>query len=90
MSELVERAFGALGSAPSWRELELVADTLRASGDDDATAALKAAGGDGTAFAALAELAVESGSSGFVALDLATEMANPNAHSALRERGSGW
>ena len=38
-SERANRArLQALGSAPTWRELELVADTLRASGDEDAIA----------------------------------------------------
>ena len=80
MSELIERAFRALGSAPTWRELELVADTLRASGDEDAIAALT-----DPDLEALANLAAASGSSGVVALDLATEFGNPDAHAALRD-----
>ncbi|MGZ5324936.1 MAG: hypothetical protein ACXWG2_12790 [Solirubrobacterales bacterium] len=72
MSELLERAFAALGTAPSWRELELVTQTLRAAGDEEALTADRE-----QVFAALAELARAAGSSGFVALDLATEVANP-------------
>jgi hypothetical protein len=75
--ELLERAFAALGPAPSWRELGLVADTLRASGDGDVLEALEAAASGGQEFDALVELAREVGSSGFVALDLVTEIVNP-------------
>ena len=69
MSELVPRAFGALGPAPTYRELELVAGVLVRAGE---AAAFDAAAADYEAFARLAELASASGSSGFVALDLTT------------------
>lgn len=76
MSELLAQAFGALGTGPTWRELELVAETLRGSGDEDAIGMLEAGIG-GEEFEALTELAAASGSSGFVALDLVTAIANP-------------
>jgi hypothetical protein len=76
MSELLARAFAALGPGPTERDLALVAESLRSSGDEDALAILEA--GIGCAeFEALAELASVSGSSPFVALDLATAFANP-------------
>jgi hypothetical protein len=37
-------------------------------------------------FDALIATAVAAGSNGFVALELVTEVANPGAHAALRER----
>lgn len=75
-SDLLARAFDALGAGPTDRELELVAETLRRSGDEEAIAVLEAElGSDG--FRALAELASASGSSGFVALDLVTAYDNP-------------
>lgn len=71
MTELLPRAFAALGQGPTARELELVADTLVAAGE---TAALEAAAADHEAFVVLAELASSAGSSGFVALDLTTRV----------------
>jgi hypothetical protein len=76
-SDLLAQAFAALGPGPTQRELELVAEALRDSGDEDAIAILEAPGRD--EFRALAELASASGSSAFVALDLATAIANPGA-----------
>ena len=73
---LLARAFAALGQGPSWREIGLVAESLRA--DEDAVAVLEAGTG-GDEFRALCELASASGSSGFVALDLVTEFAYPGA-----------
>jgi len=84
MSDLLKRAFGALGPAPSWREVELVAETLRISGDKATTRALEGALADRKAFAALAELASAAGANGFTALDLTTEFQNPDAHASLR------
>jgi hypothetical protein len=81
MSELLARAFGALGPGPSWRELELVGDAVRQSGDEDALAALNL-----DEFDALSATAVAAGSNGYVALELVTEVADPGAHAALRER----
>jgi hypothetical protein len=53
--------------------------TIRDSRDEDAIAALEASITDREASAALDELALASGSSGFVALDLKTEFFNPGA-----------
>ena len=66
-SELVGKAFEALGEAPTSRELDLVAAAL-----EDEHDAFWQAANDRAAFAALAEVAHEHGSSGFVALDLVT------------------
>ena len=67
MSDLIAKAFDALGEAPTSRELDLVAAAL----EDEHDAFLLAAN-DRAAFAGLAEVALEHGSSGFVALDLVT------------------
>lgn len=88
MSELLSRAFAALGPGPTWRELELVASTLRESGDEEAIALL-GAGVDGDEFKGLTELAAASGSSGFVALDLATVFANPGESPVRESRDEG-
>jgi hypothetical protein len=69
---LLGRAFAALGAGPTRRELALVADALRASGDEKALAALEVPLGDTEAFDQLAALAREHGSSAFVVLDLKT------------------
>ena len=74
MSDLIGKAFAALGEAPTSRELELVATAL----DDEADAFWLAAN-DRAAFAALAEVALEHGSSGFVALDLVTTITTGNS-----------
>jgi hypothetical protein len=66
MSELLERAFAPLGAGPTQREVELVAEALRDSEDDDAFAALEASITNQEASDALTELALASGSSGFV------------------------
>jgi hypothetical protein len=83
VSTLLERAFKALGPAPSQREVELVAQALRDSEDEEALAALEAAWGNREASDALTELALASGSSGFVALDLGVEVFNPGGNYAL-------
>ena len=67
MSELIGKAFEALGPAPSSRELALVAAALEGEHD-----AFWLAANDQVAFAALTEVALANGSSGFVALDLVT------------------
>jgi hypothetical protein len=64
---MIGRAFAALGQGPTSYELELVAAALEGEHDVFWTAA-----NDRAAFAALAEVALEHGSSGFVALDLVT------------------
>lgn len=88
MSELLARAFAALGAAPTWRELELVAETLRESGDEEAIELLRAGVG-GDEFEALTELAEASGASGFVALDLVTVFANPGETPVRESRDEG-
>lgn len=88
MNELLERALVALGPAPSHRELELVAETLRASGDEEAIAALEAAADLGDAFEALVELAEASGVGPFTALDLVTEFSTGHARLRAGERAS--
>lgn len=70
-TELLPRAFAALGMAPTERELALVGDALI---DADAIGPLKLAEADREAFAALAQLALASGSSSFVALDLIVQV----------------
>lgn len=87
MSDLVAGAFGALGMAPSLREVELVAAALRASGDEDALALFEAAEADRDGFKALAAVATASGSCGLVALDLLTEVSSPGAHERVLARG---
>jgi hypothetical protein len=64
---LLEQAFRVLGKGPSRRELGLVADTLRSAGEDVVAATEN--------FDELAEIALASGASGFVALDLRTAVA---------------
>jgi hypothetical protein len=72
VSEVLGRAFLALGRGPTNAELALVAETLARSGDEQAIAVLDAASyGDREAFDALDALATANGSSAFVALDLA-------------------
>jgi hypothetical protein len=67
MSELIGKAFEALGEGPTSRELDLVAAAL-----EDEHDAFWLAANDRAAFAALTQVALEHGSSGFVALDLVT------------------
>jgi hypothetical protein len=73
VTDLVRLAFRALGDGPTWRELELVADAIRESGDEPALALFE---GWGT-FDALVAVAEEAGAGGLVALDLLTEVSNP-------------
>jgi hypothetical protein len=79
VSELLERAFQALGPGPSQREVVLVAQAIHDSEDQDAISALEATLDDDEAWHALVNLAQASGSSGFVALDLKAEFFNPGA-----------
>ena len=72
MSELLTKAFRALGADANAREIELVADTLRTAGDEHVLGMLEKAAEDWRAFEALCQIAEEAGASGFVALDLAT------------------
>ena len=67
MSELIAQAFEAFGGGATSRELDLVAAAL-----EDEHDAFWLAANDRAAFAALTQVALEHGSSGFVALDLVT------------------
>jgi hypothetical protein len=78
MTELAVAAFEALGAGPTRRELALVARALRESGDEE-TVALFAEPFSKDGWSRLAELAEQAGASGFVALDLYVEVANPGA-----------
>jgi hypothetical protein len=70
VTPLLRRAFEALGPGASSREIKLVGDTLRASGDDETLKVLKEAAGHGAAWEELADFAEEIGAGSFVALDL--------------------
>jgi hypothetical protein len=71
VSELLGKAFLALGPGPTNAELGLVADALAEAGDEQAIAVLDAASyGDRKGLDALYTLASANGSSAFVALDL--------------------
>ncbi len=73
MSELLLAAFKALGPGPSRRELGLVADAVRDSGDREALALWD--GPDyGPGYKRLVELAEQAGAGGFVVLDLYVEV----------------
>src|SRR3954471_2032292 len=82
MTALLDAAFRALGSAASAREIEVVARTLRASGDAE-TLSLFALSGeepesfDRAACVAVTEVAVEAGAGGFVGLDLYAQVLRP-------------
>ena len=67
MNELLARAFAALGPNPTDRELGLVADAVRNSGDEEAIAALEA--DDDAAWQKLVAIATENGANGYTALD---------------------
>ena len=74
MSELLEGAFVALGSAPTWEKLHIVAGALRSSGDHEALDLLDAASEcrDG-ALEELERIAVAAGSNFITALDVVDE-----------------
>ena len=74
MSELLERAFAALGPGPTYRELRLVAETLREADDEETTALLE----DADAIDKVQDIAVEQGAGAFTALDLVCAFANPD------------
>lgn len=61
-----------------------MADALRQSGDREALALW-----DGPDYKRLVEIAEEAGASGFVALDLRTEIAEPGSISRLPDGGPG-
>jgi hypothetical protein len=77
VTELLRKSFYALGADASPREIKLVADTLRASGDTPTLRVLEAAADDLRAFEALCRVADEAGAYGFVALDLVMAYRNP-------------
>jgi hypothetical protein len=68
VSELLARAFAALGEGPTRRELELVADALREADDEETWAALEDPD-------AVAQIAYANNSHGLVALDLRVVLA---------------
>jgi hypothetical protein len=72
VSELVLAAFQALGPGPSWREVALVAASLRESNDRKVEGLLSPEGRD-----RCCEIADEAGANRFVALDLAVAFHNP-------------
>ena len=84
MTELLEGAFRALGSAPSDRELRLVAKTLRQSGDEETVELLEDAvdtmgdRDDRLAWDEVLEIAERTEVYGFVALELVCHFGNPN------------
>jgi hypothetical protein len=73
VSALLEQAFAALGTTPTWEERKLVAAALRESGDAEALELLQWRNID-----ALAELAERSGSSWIIASDMPAMVANPS------------
>jgi hypothetical protein len=66
---LLAGALRVLGMAPTYRELGVVAESLRGT---DAERALRQAAGDQEGWGRLVGLAEANGSSGFVTLDLVT------------------
>lgn len=83
MTPLLTKAFEALGPGASKHEIELVADTLRASGDKQTLTVLNEAVEGGAAWDKLADFAEEVGAGPFVALDLVVAAA---AHGLPRPR----
>jgi hypothetical protein len=80
--ELLARAFGALGDGPTYEEMELVARTLRNSGDQallDAFSDAVLAGDDRETLEVIYQLANRAGAGPFVALDLLVAVTNPEA-----------
>ena len=80
MSGLVFNAFRALGPGATRREVALVAEALRESGEEEVLALFRLPGCDyfdHEAYAAVAEIAERADAGGFVALDLYTEVIRP-------------
>jgi hypothetical protein len=80
VSGLLFSAFKALGPGASRREIAMVADALRESGDEEVLALFRPPGGeyfDHEACAAVTEIAEQAGAGGFVGLDLYTEVIRP-------------
>ena len=76
MSELLLRAFQALGSSPTRREIALVAKALRESGDEETlTMFPEERGFDG--LGAVTAMAERADAGAFVGLDLCTEVIWP-------------
>jgi hypothetical protein len=70
VTPLLRKAFEVLGPGASKHEIKLVADVLRASGDDETLRVLKEAAGYRAAWEKLADFSEEIGAGPFVALDL--------------------
>ena len=78
MSELLLAAFGALGPAPSRRELGLVADAVRDCRDREVLS-LWDGPHYGPGWERLVEIAEEADAGYYVALDLYAEVSNPGS-----------
>ncbi|MEK6252875.1 MAG: hypothetical protein AABM43_13295 [Actinomycetota bacterium] len=86
MSELLLSAFQALGVAPSYREITLVANALRTSEDAEVCELLGAWPPGDEEWDRLVSVA-DAGAGGLVALDLATEFQSPGTFEALAAGG---
>lgn len=92
MSELLLAAFGALGPAPSRRELGLVADAVRDCRDREVLS-LWDGPHYGPGWERLVEIAEEADAGYYVALDLYAEVSNPGSvseYGGRRSFGGGW
>jgi hypothetical protein len=93
VSELLSAAFKALGMDADRREITLVANALRASGDAEVQALLGIWPDDREGWDWLVSIASEAGAGGLVALDLATAFQTPGAFAhpiAPPEREDEW
>jgi hypothetical protein len=80
VTELLHAAFHALGPAATRREVALVAQALRESGDDATLAMFRPLDGayfDRESCAAVTEVAERAGAGGFVGLDVYTAVIRP-------------
>jgi hypothetical protein len=87
VSDLLLSAFRALGNAPSYREITLVANALRASQDAGACELLGAWPPGDEGWDRLVLVADAAGAGGLVALDLATEFQSPGTFETLAAGG---
>ena len=92
MTAMLTAAFKALGMAPSRRELGLVCDAIRASGDQDSLGLWGDTDdrGFGPGFDRLVEIAEDAGAGFYVALDVWSEVSSPGSVSrylAAKELG---
>ena len=85
MSDLLFAAFKALGMGANHREITLVANALRASGDAEVRELLGSwpPNDHREAWDRLKSIVEEAGAGGLVALDLATAFQNPDAFAHL-------